>query len=128
MNSLKNRIVFIFVIGLIITFNSCEHDSLTNSACGVENPFTNLPWLNEYVKNMSSNTTHDYTRINYYLHGSENIIEIQWNLIGIQDAPTGVLYNCSGIQLYSCRGNQPIDTCLNVLKDSKFIGTLWEKE
>jgi len=110
------------------TFNSCEHDSITNSACGVENPLTNLPWLNQYVKNMSSSTTHDYTSINYYKHGSENIIEIQWNLIGIQDAPTGVMYDCNGIQLYSCGGNQPTDSCLIVLRDSEFIDSLWEKE
>lgn len=128
MKTYKLKIAFVLAISLMMTFNGCERDSAMNSACGVENPLTNLPWLKEYVKNMKSSTTHDYTNINYYKHNSDNIIEINWNLIGIQDIPTGMLYNCNGDQLYSCGGNQPIDSCVIVLKDSELIGSLWEKE
>jgi len=124
----KSRIVLLLIISFMATINSCEHDSLLNSACGVENPMTNLPWLKEYAESMNSSTTHDYTNINYYKHNSENIIEIKWNLVGIQDGPTGGLYNCNGDKLYSCGGNQPIDSCVIILKDSEFIGSLWEKK
>ena len=128
MNSLKCKIVFAFALGLMITFNSCEHDSFLNSACGVNDPLTNLPWLKDYVKNMKSNTQYDYTNIDYYKHNSEYIIEIKWRLIGVEDLPTGQLYSCNGVELYSCGGNQPIDSCTIIIKESQLIGSLWEKK
>jgi len=122
------KIAFTLAISLMTTFNSCERDSKVNSACGVENPTANLPWLKEYISSMSNSATSELTNINYYKHNSENIIEIKWRLIGIQDVPTGRLFNCNGVQLYPCGGNQPIDSCVIVLKDSELISSLWEKK
>jgi hypothetical protein len=122
------KIAFALTIGLMTSFNSCERDSKMKSACGVENPTTNIPWLKEYINSMSNSATSELTNINYYRYNSENIIEIKWRNIGILDVPTGQLFNCNGVELYPCGGNQPIDSCMIVLKASELISSLWEKK
>jgi hypothetical protein len=115
-------------LGLILGFNSCEHDSLLDQACGIKNPSKNISWLRNLITDINTNQSQDLQSIEIRNFNSQEIIIITWKLIGIQDAPTGSIYNCEGDLLYYCGGNQPVDSCSYVLSNSQLIGYIWTKK
>ena len=115
-------------LGLILGFNSCEHNSLLDQACGIKNPSKNISWLRNLITDINTNQSQDLQSIEIRNFNSQEIIIITWKLIGIQDAPTGSIYNCEGDMLYHCGGNQPFDSCSYVISKSQPIGYIWTKK
>lgn len=110
----------------MISFSRCKNEELVISACGLDNPTENIPWLENLIKSIYSEESRDLTSIDLYTFNSEEIILVTWRNIGIADVPTGSIFNCNGELLYSCGGNQPIDSCTYVINKSKYIRLLEE--
>jgi len=110
---------------LMTLFNGCENDTSLQNACGVENPIENLPWLKNAIDSFNTSQTSELTSVDLYEYDSKEIIRLTWKLKNIYDIPTGSIYSCNGDLLYICGGNQPIDSCVYVINNSKFIGCLW---
>jgi hypothetical protein len=128
MKTLIFKIVMCLFLGLILGFNSCEHDSLLDQACGIKNPSENISWLRNLITDINTNQNKDLQCIEIREYNSKEIMFITWKLIGIEDAPTGSIYNCEGDLLYHCGGNQPVDSCSYVLSNSQLIGYIWTKK
>ena len=76
-------------LGLILSFNSCEHDSLLDQACGIKNPSENISWLRNLITDIKTNQNKDLQFIEVREFNSKEIMIITWKLIGIEDTPTG---------------------------------------
>ena len=112
-------------LGLMLGFNSCEHDSFLDNACGIKNPSENISWLKDLITDLNTDQSRDLQCIELRNYDSNEIIIISWKLIGVQDAPTGSIYNCEGNRLYPCGGNQQVDSCTYVISKSQLIGYIW---
>jgi hypothetical protein len=123
------KIVFLliaFFLFLIVTVN-CDHKIDTCPACGVENPTENLPWLKATIQLSLVIDYQSLSKVDLYDYNSQQIVVFTWTLNGVYDLPTGAIYNCDGRLLYACGGNQPVDSCGYIIKNSKYICTMWNK-
>ena len=121
------------VIGVLIllftSFNGCEKEKLLATACGIDNPDRNIPWLANRLYSIDAAALPEIQRVDLYEYHSEELIRIVWESdYQLYDAPNGSVYDCEGNLLYTCGGNQPIDSCSIVINKSQYIGRIWEKE
>jgi len=121
------------VIGVLIllftSFSGCEKEKFLVSACGVENPDRNIPWLADMLYNITAVALPEIQSVDLYKYNTKEIIRISWkNYYQLYDAPTGSIYDCDGNYLYMCGGSQPVDSCSIVINKSQYIGRIWEKE
>lgn len=128
MNITKLSALSGLIMLLLTPFSGCEQDTSLQRACGVENPIENLPWLKNTIDSFNTSQIIELTSVDLYEYESKEIIQLTWKLKDIYDIPTGSIYNCNGEQLYLCGGNQPIDSCVYVISNSKFIGCLWSAD
>jgi len=124
MNS-KIKLLILFLIS--ISLFSCEQKIDPCSACGVKNPSVNLPWLRSAIKDISTSDYQTLTKVDLIEYKSTQLILLTWTLSGIFDVPTGAIYNCNGIRLYNCGGNQPVDSCSFIVNNSRYIANIWHK-
>jgi hypothetical protein len=117
----------IFLV-LLLGINSCEHDSLLDEACGTNDPSENIIWLKNLITDINTNQNQNLETVGIRNYKSQDIIMVTWSLVGIQDAPTGSIYNCNGDLLYICGGNQPVDSCSYILINSQLTGYIWTKK
>jgi len=121
------------IIGVLIllftSFSACEKEKLLGSACGIENPDRNLPWLADMLYNITDVSLPEIQNVDLYKYNTRDIIKLSWkNDYQIYDAPTGAIYDCDGNYLYTCGGNQPVDSCSILVNKSQYIGRIWEKD
>ncbi|MFN8211186.1 MAG: hypothetical protein U0T33_09505 [Bacteroidales bacterium] len=110
-----------------IILSDCNHKDSSCAACGVDNPTTNLSWLKAVIDYSAGSDNQSLAQIDLYEYNDKQLILLSWDLNGANDLPTGSVYNCAGDLLYTCGGNQPLDSCSIILSHSKFIGNIWEK-
>ena len=118
--------ILIFLV-LLTAITSCERKNNSCSACGIENPTENLPWLKATIMLYYATDYQSLTKIDLYEYNAKQLILFTWKLNGPEDLPTGAIYNCNGEVLYNCGGNQPFDSCNYVISNSKYIGNIWTK-
>ena len=122
---MKPRIKILIFLLLSLTVSGCEHRTDSCTACGVNNPIENIPWLKSTIDNISASNYKTLSEIDLIEYDSKQLILIKWTLIGIHDVPTGGIYDCAGNLLYNCGGNQPIDSCSYILINSSYLGNIW---
>ncbi len=113
-------ILFFVLIGA-----GCEKDTPQN-VCGVNNPLTNLNWLNELKMNMENNSEISSAEIVLYQWNNKDYIYIQKKIDSSQDFPNTV-YDCEGTEIYQCGGNQPNNNCSTFFIEAQKIIVLWKK-
>jgi len=117
------------LILLLTSISGCEKELLPITACGVDDPAKNLPWLQSMLYDISAVALPEIERVDLFTYNSKEIIRISWtNYYQLYDAPTGSVYDCNGTRLYICGGNQPVDSCSIVTNKSQYIGRIWERE
>ena len=112
---------------LIIILTSCNHRNDSCPACGVDNPSQNLAWLKNNILLYQSTDYQTLLKVDLYKYNSAQLIFFSWRLNGVQDLPSGAIYNCDGKLLYSIGGNQPFDSGAFYIGKSKYIGNIWTK-
>jgi len=122
---LLSQILIFFI--LLTAFTSCERKNGSCSACGIENPTENIPWLKANIMLSYATDYQSLTKIDLYEFKAKQLILFTWKLNGPEDLPTGAIYNCNSEVLYNCGGNQPIDSCNYIISNSKYIGNIWTK-
>ena len=129
MKSTYLKLVIGILILLFTSFSGCEKEKLIATACGIDNPDKNIPWLADRLYSIAAVALPEIQRVDLYEYRSEELIRIVWeNDYQLYDAPYGSIYNCEGNLLYKCGGNQPVDSCSIVISKSRYIGRIWEKE
>jgi len=124
MNQRTKILAFLFIF---LTLSSCEHKTDSCTACGVNNPIENIPWLKSLIDNITVSNYKILSEVDLIEYESKELILITWTLNGIYDIPTGEIYDCAGKLLYSCGGNQPIDSCSIILNESRILGKIWNQ-
>jgi hypothetical protein len=117
----------ILIIILLTASISCEHKNDSCSACGIENPIENLPWLKYNIMLSYATDYQSLNKIDLYEFKGKQLILFNWKLYGPEDLPTGAIFDCDGEVLYNCGGNQPFDSCTYIICNSKYIGNIWTK-
>ena len=120
------KLILILLL-LFTVLACCKHRNESCPACGVDNPVENLPWLKANIMLSSTSDYQSELKIDLYNYKSEQLILFTWKLNGVEDLPTGAIYNCSGEVLYYCGGNQPFDSCTYIINNSRHIGNIWTK-
>ena len=121
---MKQRFLVLICLGILITIPTCKKETCL---CGVDNPTTNLPCLKAVIEFSAGSDNQSLAQIDLYEYNDKQLILLSWDLNGAYDLPSGSVYNCDGELLYTCGGNQPLDSCSIILSHSKFIGKLWKK-
>lgn len=123
------KIAFLLIAFIIFSVVqvSCDHKIDSCSACGVENPTENLSWLKATIQLSLVTDYQSLSKVDLYEYNSQQLVVFTWTLNGIYDLPTGAIYNCDGKVLYTCGGNQPIDSCGYIIKNSIYICNIWNK-
>jgi hypothetical protein len=124
---MKSIILILTFFLFSIALTCCNHESESCPACGVDNPSENLPWLKATINLSYATDYQSLLKIDLYEFKAKQLILFTWKLNGIDDLPTGAIYNCSGEVLYSCGGNQPFDSCSYIINNSKYIGNIWTR-
>jgi len=126
MRNILSKLTISLSIVFTLTWSGCEHDSLIDSVCGYKDPTENIPWMKALIN--SNNQNKDLQSLELFNYKSNQLIVTYWKSIGIEDSPIGAIYNCNGDLLYSCGGNQPVDSCTYILSKSEFVGYIWTKK
>ena len=120
------RILALLLFSLALTCCKDKNDSCP--VCGVNDPMENLPWLKSTLMLYSAADYQSLEKIDLYEYNARQLVLFSWQLNGIEDAPTGAIYNCDGDVLYYCGGYQPFDSCSYIIARSKFVRNIWDKQ
>ena len=112
---------------LFLTLSGCEHKTDSCTVCGVNNPIENIPWLKSTIDNITASNYKTLSEVDLIEYESKELILLKWTLNGIYDIPTGEIYDCTGNLLYTCGGNQPIDSCSIILNESRYLANIWNQ-
>jgi hypothetical protein len=118
---MKNFCNFFFLFGAIVLMTlSCEEDTETPCACGIENPQENIEWLNAITQNGLDNGK----VYSFYSDNNEYILIEGWFFKEHMQ-----IYNCNGDLVCEIGGfigvggecNMPVDYSVDFEKSKKLI-------
>jgi len=95
--------------------------------CGIEDPLTELNWLQDLKTSIEEDVDIDSAEIILYRLNDTDYIYIQKSVNSAYDFPN-TIYDCEGNEKYKCGGNQPVDNCTTFFSEAQKIKILWEKQ
>jgi hypothetical protein len=107
------KLIILFSAIMFIFLFSCKKEK-TLCGCGIENPISNIGWLDSIVTYYKNDTSHRWDEVDLYMYDYKNsnafVFDTKKN--GVYDVPITVL-NCEGKVIFICGGFQPpnLDSC-----------------